>query len=66
MELEGSLEASGDNGVVNCAGRGEHALTREIHAQAHGTHSLSCAMLVNDRAAMLGSRGSVMTMGWRV
>jgi hypothetical protein len=53
MESEGSLEASGDDGVVNCAGRGEHALAREIHAQARGTHAPARVMLVNDRAAAL-------------
>ena len=52
------MEASGDGGVVNCAGRGEHASTREIHAQAHGTHAPTCAMLVNDRVAALESRGA--------
>ena len=52
MESEGSLEASGDGGVVNYAGHGEHAPAR--------------AMLVNDQATALGSRRPVMTMGWHV
>jgi hypothetical protein len=43
-ESEGSLEANGEGGVVNCSGRGEHAPTT--------------ALLVNDQAAALGSRGA--------
>ena len=66
MELEGSLEANGDGGMVNCAGRGEHASAREIHTQVHGTHAPAHAMLVNDQAMALGRRGPVLTMGWRV
>jgi len=58
MELEGSLEASDDGGVVNCVGRGEHTLACEIHAQARGTHALARAMLVNDRAAAFWSKGA--------
>jgi hypothetical protein len=58
MESEGSLEASGDGGVVNYAGRGEHTPACEIHAQARGTHALVHAMLVNDRVAALGGRGA--------
>jgi hypothetical protein len=30
VESEGSLEASGEGGVVNCAGRGEHVPEREM------------------------------------
>ena len=44
VESEGSLEASGEGGMVNYAGRGEHTPTR--------------VLLVNDRAAALGSRGA--------
>jgi hypothetical protein len=47
----------GDGGMVNCAGRGEYTPVREIRVQARGTHTLARAMLVNDRAAALGSRG---------
>jgi hypothetical protein len=58
MESKGSLEASGEGGVVNYAGHGEHTPAREIYAQARGTHAPARALLVNDWAAALGSKGA--------
>jgi hypothetical protein len=48
------------------ARHGEHTLVHEIHPQTRGTHASARALLVNDKAATLGSRGPVMTMGWRL
>jgi hypothetical protein len=47
-------------------GHGEHASVHEIHPQTRGTHASVHALLVNDRAATLGSKGPVMTMGWHL